>query len=83
MLCKLECDKYSCTYLRKGQGHITDATRLGLQFVGKLPTLLVFYGQLICISYASWLMQKEGVTPSAFASPYPHSVSVYVASIRL
>lgn len=62
MLCKLEGDKYSCSYLRKGQGRITDTTRLGLQaaqFIGQAPTLVVFYRQLICISYASWVMQKR------------------------
>lgn len=87
MLCKLEGDKYSCSYLRKGQGRITDTTRLGsraAQFMGQSPTLSVFYRQLICISYASWVMQKERVTPSApaFTSHYPHSVSVYLASVR-
>lgn len=70
MLCKLEGDKYSCSYLRKGQGRITDITRLGLQaaqFMGQSPTLLVFYRQLICI------MQKERVTPRApaFTSHIP------------
>ncbi len=35
------------------------------QFMGQSPTLLVFYRQLICISYASWVMQKERVIPSA------------------
>lgn len=87
MLCKLEGDKYSCSYLRKGQGRITDTTRLGLQAaqsMGQSPTLLVFYRQLICISYASWVMQKERITPSApaFTSHYPHSLSVYFASVR-
>lgn len=70
MLCKLEGDKYSCSYLRKGQGRITDTTRLGLQaahFTGQSTTSLVFYRQLICISYTSTLycVRTKTVTPSA------------------